>query len=313
MKQGIKKMTNNLMKCKSSSRHEWLESDLDSYEPMLDLRINNAKGQGEQWAIQAKKLVEKARSNLEGCKIDEGWKAYNAAKRMEVFGMGEPERIAVANTLLKEVTKMNEWRGSAIMALCGKSKGDVKESPTPESLIKALELRDEHFNNLYYKTKLTWKLIRLLFILLFLIITGICLYFLFFGSKLGKDSTTELSLVGYILGVLLFGFLGAVTSAILFTRNIAKSARITELGSSQEVTISKIFVGAAFSVFIFMLLRSSIADNIQLFSFAIDDPLDYFCVAFVSGFSERLAQKAIEAVAGNDKEDEKTTPPPAEG
>lgn len=299
----MRKFTSSLSKCRSSSRYSRLASDLDSYEPQLELRILRAKDKDDAWASRAKELVKTARKDLEECKIDEGWKALNTAKRLEVYGMNEAERLAVAHALLRELTKLNEWRRDAILSLFGNGTGQIKDPPSAEALIMALELRDEHNNNLYYKTKLTWRLIRFLFVLLIADIVGICCYFTF--ADLGNDSGTGPGLSIYLIGVLLFGFLGAITSAILFTRNVSKSSRITELGSSREVTVSKIFIGAAFSVFIFLILKSSIADKIEIFSFSIDDPLDYFVVAFVSGFSERIAQKAIEAVAGKDKENEK--------
>jgi hypothetical protein len=69
--------------------------------------------------------------------------------------------------------------------------------------------------------------------------------------------------------------------------------------------MSKIFIGAGFSVFIFLLLRSSVAEHIKLFTFSISQPLDYFAIAFASGFTERLAQKSIELLIGKEKATEK--------
>ena len=65
--------------------------------------------------------------------------------------------------------------------------------------------------------------------------------------------------------------------------------------------MSKIFIGAGFSIFVFLLLRSSVADSIKLFSFTISPPFDYFAIAFAFGFTERLAQKSIELLIGKDK------------
>lgn len=118
---------------------------------------------------------------------------------------------------------------------------------------------------------------------------------------MGSGYPWDLSFTGYIIGVLLFGLLGALTSAIVSTRTLSNSPRISELNSSQVVTMSKIFIGAGFSVFIFLVLRSSVAESIKLFSFTISQPLDYFAIAFASGFTEKFAQKSIELLLGKEK------------
>lgn len=141
---------------------------------------------------------------------------------------------------------------------------------------------------------------QLLFFLLFTFIIAIIIYFAIMHQQMGERYSEKMTMSGQITGVLLFGFLGAITSAILFTRYSTKFSKIAEISSNSIITLSKVFVGASFSIFIFLLLKSSVAENIQLFNFSINDPLDYFAIAFVSGFSERLAQKAIEAIVGKE-------------
>lgn len=284
-------------------RYSRLAGEIDSYEPQLQRRINDTNSQGANWAIQAKELVNKSKILLDKFKIDEAWKVFHTAKRLEYFGMKDEERLAMAKSLVEEVAKLNEWRREAILSLLGKDKASITTAPSPETLIMAADLKDEHYNNQYYKNKLSRNLFRLLFTLLFIAIAGIVVYTCCITRKYGMDLEKELPHSSYLVGVLLFGFLGSITSAILFTRYMSGSSRITEIGSSQVITISKIFVGAAFSIFIYLLLKSSIAGSIKLFAFTIDGPLDYFAIAFVSGYSERLASKAINAIVGKGKEE----------
>jgi hypothetical protein len=168
-----------------------------------------------------------------------------------------------------------------------------------------MELKDEAYDNQFYLNRLYRNLFWLLSRLLFLVITGIVLYFLLIVREMGRDYAWDLSYTAYIVGVLLFGLLGALTSAIVSTRVLSKSPRISELGSSQVITMSKIFIGAGFSVFIFVLLHSSVAASINLFSFTISQPLDYFAIAFASGFTEIFAQKSIELLLGKEKSTDK--------
>jgi hypothetical protein len=141
----------------------------------------------------------------------------------------------------------------------------------------------------------------LLFSLLILWSGLIILYFFTACDCINSKAFVNCSEGVFLLGILLFGLLGATTSSILIIRQKSGQTRITEISSNAYVTLSRIFVGAAFSIFIFMILKSEMATKIELFTFEINKPLDYFAIAFVSGFAERLAKNAIEALAGKEK------------
>jgi len=297
----IKILIKRLKTFEYSPRYSRIAGDLESYEAHLQRRLENFDSDKKQWAQLAMNLVNQSRKYMNAFKIDEAWKLLHTAKRMEVHCMSDLERSGTAKSLLEEIAKTNEWRRKAIISILGKEID--KTPPDPESLVQALELKDDYYNNQYYKNKLTRNLFSLLFFILSVVIIGISLFFIISTHNYGTDFASKLTPAGYITGVLLFGFLGATTSAILFTRTMSNYSRISEIGSSQVITLSKIFVGVAFSLFIYLLLRSSIAGSINLFSFSIQTPLDYFSIAFVSGFTERLAQKAILLVVGKEEED----------
>lgn len=279
-------------------RYSRLAGDIICYEPLLQKRIVETKSEQKQWAIQSLNLLEQAKTNLQDKRIDEGWKCFHTAKRLEMYGMDAPERLATAKTICKESDKLNEWRKDAIISLLVYKNHDIQVAPEPEILVHAAELKDEHYNNQYYMNRLSHNLFWLLSGMLFLVLMGIVFYFTRNSGLYGKDLEQSLNLSEMIIGVLLFGLLGALTSAILFTRNLTKSPRIREISSSNVVAMSKIFIGAGFSIFIFLLLRSSIASSLKLFSFTVSTPFDYFAIAFVSGFTERLAQKSMDIIAG---------------
>ena len=284
-----------------SPRYSRLAGELSSYKPQLEKRIIDSAAEAEQWAIQAKKLVKDTEDYLKENKIDEAWKSFHAVKRMVVFDMNDVERMARAKSLFQETAKLNDWRKESIVNLLGKLKDGETDPPAVETLIHALEIKDEAYDNQFYLNRLSHNLFWLLSGLLFMVIAGIVLYFSMIIHQMGSNYARDLTLTGYVVGVLLFGLLGAITSAIVSTRQLSNSPRISELGSSQVVTMSKIFIGAGFSVFIFLLLKSSVAEHIKLFNFSISHPIDYFAIAFASGFTERLAQKSIELLIGKEK------------
>jgi hypothetical protein len=288
-------------------RYARLAGEIECYKPVLERRVDETSSADASWYKQSKQLIDRAEKFLNEFKIDEAWKAFHTAKRLEVFAMLEDERSDLANELRMETAKLNEWRREAILDLIGHTKEDMAEPPRQRTLYRAIELKDEHYNNQYYKNKLSQTLFRLLFSLLFIATLAIVIYFYFLLNAYGADYATQMNTWEYLVGVLLFGFIGSTTSAILFTRYLSRFSRITEIGSSRVITLSKIFVGAAFSVFVFLILQSSIAESIQLFSFTIQTPVDYFAVTFISGFSERLAQNAIEKIVGKEKDSDAKT------
>jgi hypothetical protein len=298
-------MLTKLTTLEYTPRYSRLAGELSCYKPLLEKRIIDSNATNSQWAIQAKELIRDSEKFLKQNKIDEGWKSFHAAQRMEVYDMNDDERMAHAKSLFRETEKLNEWRKEAIINLLGNRPAGVTVIPSVETLIHAIELKDEAYDNQFYLNRLSRNLFWLLSGLLFMVISGIVLYFALIIKEMGSDYAKDLSLTGYIVGVLLFGLLGALTSAIVSTRQLSNSPRISELGSSQVITMSKIFIGAGFSVFIFLLLRSSVAEHIKLFTFSISQPLDYFAIAFASGFTERLAQKSIELLIGKEKATEK--------
>lgn len=288
-------------------RYSRLAGDLTCFELLLQKRIIDSQSHNEQWALQAHSLLVQTKNYLKEYKIDEGWKSLHAAMRFGIYGMNKHERLALAQSICKEAGKLNEWRKDAIFSMLGCKNHEVVEAPDSEALVQAAELKDEHYNNQYYMNRLSHNLFWLLSGLIFIVLIAIVVYFYLYNNLDGKEFETSLNLTGYLVGVLLFGLLGALTSAILFTRNLTQSSRIREISSSQVVVLSKIFIGAGFSIFIFLLLSSSVAESIRLFSFSISKPLDYFAIAFASGFTERLAQKSMDLLAGNGKVERKKT------
>ena len=212
--------------------------------------------------------------------------------------MTENERIEACKILIPESDKLNKWRMDAIKELIGDPTSDDYTAPTATALVRATDLKDEHYNNIYYQNRLTGSLYRMLFILLAIVTALIICFASTFITE--SDQLPGYNIMSY--GVILFGLLGAITSSILFTRNQAASSRISEISTNTFIVLSKIAVGVGFTIFIYFLLRSSLLDKIQLFNFNISSDVDYYTIAFVSGFTERIAQKALNLIIGEEEQ-----------
>jgi len=284
-----------------SPRWARLSGSLKAYRLEVERRMSLPENKGTEWALNLNKILDQCQNQLDANQVDEAWKSFDAARRLELFGMAKPELQQRARILRQEAAKLSEWRKRAIYSIIGDPDHPATGEITAEMLYEATIVRDEDFNNTYYKNRLIRNLFRLLFNLLFLWGGLIILYFFTAFDCINGKLDFNCADGVFLLGILLFGLLGATTSSILITRQTYGQTRITEISSNQFVTLSRIFVGAAFSIFIFMILKSEMAEKINLFTFEIKNPLDYFAIAFVSGFAERLAKNAIEALAGKEK------------
>lgn len=280
-----------------------LNGSLETYEVDLEFRIKNNKDKDAVWPDEAKGLIKKAKSFLNLYKIDEAWKCFHTAQRQEIYGFSSQERFEAAKTLYRESSKLNNWRMVAIKDMLGDPSVENYSVPSAETLARATKLKDEHYNNIYYQNRLTRSLYKMLFFMLAIVI-GLLIWFSncnIIGACKLPDHTVM------IQGVILFGLLGAITSSILFTRQQSETSSITEIATNTFIVLSKIAVGVGFTILIYFLLRSSFLDAINLFTFELTTDLDYYTIAFLSGFTERLAQKAMSIIIGDEKPKPATT------
>ena len=105
------------------------------------------QSKNEQWALQALVLLDQAKKYLKEFKIDKGSKRFQFARRCEIYGMDDRERLAYAKSIYKEAEKFNEWRKDSIANLLCVNNLDITEAPAPEFLVQAVELKEEFYNN----------------------------------------------------------------------------------------------------------------------------------------------------------------------
>ncbi|MFA8435019.1 MAG: hypothetical protein ACEPOZ_10930 [Marinifilaceae bacterium] len=278
-----------------------ISGSLSAFEKVLDRKDRQETGMLKPWVINAKELIEKSRAELKMGKLDEAWKCFHEAKRLEIYDCSTSELIVHARILREESVKLKEWRRKAVLSLVGNEDSSFGTCLTSEQVYRAMLIRDEHYSNQYHKNNLIRGQLRLLLLLLIVFLMFVFIYFHrnfpFRSTLIREDSLSHCSC---IWGVLWFGLLGATSSAVLYVRKSYKGTRIPEIVSNVYITLSRIVIGAAFAVMIYILLKTNLAAELKIFSFEISQPFDYFALAFSSGFTERFALSAIQKIA--DKE-----------
>ena len=130
-----------------SPQYWQIAKDINTFEPQLMERIITTQSQNEQWALQALVLLDQAKKYLKEFKIDKGSKRFQFARRCEIYGMDDRERLAYAKSIYREAEKFNEWRKDSIANLLCVNNLDITEAPAPEFLVQAVELKEEYYNN----------------------------------------------------------------------------------------------------------------------------------------------------------------------
>ena len=291
----------------SPARYERLQGELQKARVEIGKRVDPAAAgdhaiessddltAGRSWKDSALALLRAARQSLEHGRIDQGWKFLNSARRMEIFGMDAVELTDLVKVLRAESSKLKPWRQRAIEALVGKP--DAVAIPNRRSVMLAASLRDEEYDNRGYKDQLIGTQ--------FLFLGGAAAIIM--GALLGMWYRNTLPFVEgslpptftTIVGVMLFGKLGATFSAITRASDPSAAVRIPEITSANRLSLLRILLGGVSAIVVYLGLKSELASV-----FAFKDvlksltPFTIYVVAFASGFTDRLVMRAIEALVG---------------
>lgn len=288
-------------------RIERLESELKTTRKDLEYRISTGApdASGQEWSKVATDLLDLVANDLNRGSIDSSWKALHAARRSILHSYSSAERESEASVLRLEAEKLNKWRKNSVLRILGPD-DPQKAPPDAAKLVRAAELKDEHYNNNYYKNRI---IRNTCYLLLGILVILVFITFIYLGNNDPETLITVISDEGgrtyermpLMRGVLIFGLLGACISSLLHIRNSSKTTRIPEIVNNNFITITRVFVGGASAIVIFIFLESGFSD--QLFtdiSLRPGDAYTYFAIAFVAGFTERLLLRAISSIVGKE-------------
>jgi hypothetical protein len=261
-------------------------------------------------------------SNRESRKLDTDskFKLLNVARREQILGYKAFECDTRIKQILVESSKLDSWRRDAISQLLKNYKDKQTEDkiiePVRTSLYEAAYIRDVHFDNLYYKSKIAKRTISFLNIIL----SGLLIAILATSAVLeyGYEKPKE-----FLLGpfsdlwlVVLFGLLGAAFSTLL---NLYKGDKLKNTIIKQidavNLTRARLVIGACAGLIVFMILNSNLItikgfneppdpNGINKLPLPLTIPM--LSLIFVGGFTERLVLNFIDklsAQAGNTGDD----------
>lgn len=269
-----------LTSSRAGAQHSRAERHLLSTETAAAAVVGDAPE-----VLMMRKLLEQARAALQAGNIEECWHLLNAARRNQAALGDETARRDAGRVLLIETEKISAWRRKSIEKLLG----DGSVAPVKSTLMDALLLRDDFYENRYHRIELQREqmgalvMIAAAALLLTLGVTAV--------SDVQKLDVWDWRSVTLVL---LFGVLGASFSAARTSSTGALTTLIPDLMQSGTVAFARTILGACPGLAAYAFLHSGLLQ--------LGDPTmaKSLTVAFVGGFSERLVVKMVETVAGKD-------------
>lgn len=285
-------------------KYHRLAGSLSAYRHELEHRICMVKKDNQEdpcWVVAARKLLNDVEHSLAKGNIDEGWKSFHAAQRMEIFGLEKEEIKIKADLLRQETDKLGSWRKKATDDLLGPI-CFPKDNIHREQVYQAALVRDEHYNNQAYKDgMLRTHIITLMWILIAAAIGLVLILFIKTGV-FPPSLNTHIREWLMFANVALFGVLGGAFSAALKVPTPSQSARIPELVHTIRLTLLRVFIGAVSAVVIYIFAKAQFGIGDIKLDFSKMTPYAYYAVSFAAGFSERFVLRAVEFVTGEKKD-----------
>jgi len=271
-----------------------LAGDIDAYVAVLRGRAASDEEFKKHLPSTIEGALTCAREAIKNGKIDDSWKQFQAAHRLELFALKECELKAIADSMRKEANKLNVWRRNAVLDLLNPNLLNAAEKDKSALAIKifrAATLRDEHYNNEAYRHGLRRS--NTFFLAAMLLVALALLLFLAHKEYL-LDVGVGASIFSDLLSMAVVGLLGAAVSAITNAPRSQDMTPIPEVAWSIHVALLRLLMGPASAMLIYFVTQSALYDQ-----FLKVKPEGYalLALAFVAGFTERLVLRVVEAIA----------------
>ena len=278
---------------------ERLAADLVSYRLEIEQLLEKCRDQGppcERWAGDIEQLLDKASESLKAYDTETAWRCLHAAQRVELLCLAEtsPDRLrAEAERILAEGrTKLTGWRKECVVALlCDGDalKGD--KALSVDEVRAAGHILHEHYGNMYNKIRTFMRQVGVAAAGLIALGLALVLYVILGPPLVGEGASAEGPHA--VIRVILFGMMGALLSTVL----PGVRPKVPDQLSALLGALFRPIIGGVSALVIYVFLMS----GILAFGDAMSPAL-VLAVAFVSGFSDRLVLRAVEAVGGSKKE-----------
>jgi hypothetical protein len=258
--------------------------------------------------------------------LDRGYACFLAAQRVDILSFDESRVRAAARSLLEEANgdKIKGWRKQAIVCLvknlayetgsakiqddqCTKAQGKESPKAPPERygadegrirLQEATLLRDEDSQNTYRKLATLKRHLLVLSGVLSVTLLGLFPMVILFplSDRFLMPFTWQA-----LVYVVLFGLLGACTSAVLSVSRKQTNAAIPAQLTQGALLFARPLFGAATALALYLFVQSGLFTAAPV-SINAHSTAAVLGLSFIAGFSERLVVSAVETAAPKERD-----------
>jgi 8-oxo-dGTP diphosphatase len=231
---------------------------------------------GRAWMAEQRKLFERAVSECNHGWFEEAWQCLSAQQQMEVLGYDEPRIAQEVIVLRHEAAKLSSWRRQSVLDLTDPVPlQKLPLSARRRRVMRAMQIRDDHFNNQYKQVMLLREQVALLALVLGLVLA------LLLSIDLAYPIIATSSNAPMLVYAAMFGALGGALSGA-WSLNRGK-ASIPERIVNWPTTLARPLLGAAAGVAVIVLFGSNLSSV----------PGAVLGLAFAAGFTERIILSAV--------------------
>jgi hypothetical protein len=298
-----------------------LASLLIDTKSRLTLKTNELSDSAKNyWLPECWNLLKESITAYNTKKLELAWRNTRALIRMEVNGYSRDECAISAKSIYNERTKLKKWRVLEIednlKDLIDKqfAADAVSDEKLRLILVKCMTVRDEHYDNEYYKIAVARQnLIRVLTTFGYGVI-GFTLLYGVLTTFLQCDFFPVLGRWQNLAMVELLGFLGASFSLVSkFTNTDDPTNNIIGQVKENSALMYRTLVGPGAGFLIYVFFKAGLFNPALLSDTTGSNTasaISYFemIAAFAAGFSEKLVIPLLEKFTPNsDETDTKTT------
>ncbi|MCH8863412.1 MAG: hypothetical protein IID51_13025 [Proteobacteria bacterium] len=262
-------------------KHERLAADLTISENLVKGGRSMTGSRVEKRVGGSIELLRDAQNSMADGRPEQAWREIKAVRRVEITNYTEEQRRVKALELMAESEKISvKWRREAVRALLTVVKGSGRRVPSVDAVIKAAELRDEHFDKVWARWRLRRRNLFYLFGFLPLVLAAV-LYL------------SDLALLGpgfnnapLLLAIFIFGGLGATLSTVYSVTRLDASARFNERINTSITVLMRPLIGAATAIAAYIVLLAAVnADAASIQNIAREQ---IYLFAFIAGLVDRF-------------------------
>jgi hypothetical protein len=266
-----------------------------------------------QWVKNCKAFLAMAEESRKFGDVDQAWRHLKAANRWSLYGLFDKDKVQFdmrALSVYREGSSKkidSSWRKQEIMELLSTKNGykHITRREDIGKVVAAEQILDDYQNNIYDKSSILKGRLAFLNIVSLLAIAS----WIVLAPELKEMKTIagKMSYQNLWMIIVLAGALGAMASG--YTRSLGSTgakARIPAQIAEGYISLARLFLGAGSAIGASLLLLSGLINLGDVLSLGL-----VLAVAFISGFTEKLLQNAIDkSVSVEPKSDKPTNQEP---